>query len=124
MSNVKNVIAVDVTAVKLAQDLQKKREAWKARLEAVPGAGRVEMKEFPYASLQDAHADGYAQFFGGEAEAYRLLVKGWKTRAWRKGAEKNRKVRDGVAEALIKAKEAEAKAKAEAKKKAAVPEGE
>ncbi len=101
------------TVVKLAQDLQRKRELWKSRLESLP-APPVEVKEFPYASMSAAVADGFAQFFGGEDEAFRLLVKGWKTRAWRKGAEKNRKMRDAAAEAVEKAKKAAKKAAVEA----------
>ncbi len=84
--------------VKLARELQAKREAWKARLDALtmPSA---DFREFPYASMDAAIADGFGQLFGGKEEAFRLLVKGYKTRAWRKAADKNRVKRDKLAEA-------------------------
>ena len=99
MSNVMN--NVDVNLVKIARDLQVKRENWKAKLDAVemPKVGAI---DFPYANMEQAVADDFKLLFGGRDEAFRLLVKGYKTRAWRKAAEKNRDRRDKIAEVDIK----------------------
>lgn len=87
--------------VAIAQELQVKREDWKAKLEELPMPG-VKVK-FPYGSMEAAIADGFAQLANGEesdpmAIAFSILVKGFKTIAWRKAADKNREIRDDIAE--------------------------
>jgi prophage DNA circulation protein len=97
------------TEVQIARALQTRRENWKKTLDALPmpGAGEV---SFPYGSMEAAIADGFELLKNGEKEdgkavAFRLLVKGFKTRAWRKLAEKNRDSRDAIAEQAAKKEE-------------------
>ena len=99
MSKTETVVVASV--VRAARELVVKREAWKARLDAV-AMPAAELKAFPYASMEAAVKDDFKQLFGGKEEAFRLLVKGWKTRAWRKVAEKNRTKRDKMAEGPAK----------------------
>lgn len=95
MTKIPNVVV-------LAQELQVRREEWKAKLEELPmpKAGNV---KFPYGSLEAAIADNFALLANGEKldgaeRAFRLLVKGYKTEQWRKLADVNREVRDEIAE--------------------------
>jgi hypothetical protein len=106
--------------ISTAQLLMKRRENWKATLDKLP-CPKVSGTDFPYGSLEAAIADDFKLFFGGKDHAFRLLVKGFKTELWRKGAEKNRDSRDMAAEGegrLVKAKRIRAarKAKSEAAK--------
>jgi hypothetical protein len=97
-----------------AQLLQKRRENWKATLDKLP-CPKVANTDFPYGSLEAAIADDFKLFFGGKDHAFRLLVKGFKTELWRKGAEKNRDSRDMAADGegrLVKAKRIRAARKA------------
>ena len=86
-----------MTPVQVAQALQARREKWIDTLKALPGE-KVQIPEFPYASMQHAVSDGFARLVGGEEEAFKLMIWGYKTKAWRKGAEKNRNKRDELAE--------------------------
>jgi hypothetical protein len=88
------------TTVKLAQQLQTRRENWKKTLDAIP-MPKAKMDEFPYASMDAAIKNDFALFLGGKDEAFALLVKGFKTRAWRKAAEKNRDARDEFADGEV-----------------------
>jgi hypothetical protein len=47
--------------------------------------------------------DEFAQIDGEADGAFALMVKGWKTTAWRKAAEKNRVARDEAAEGEVPA---------------------
>jgi len=91
---------VDPGTIRIAQVLQVRRENWKHVLDMLPGE-KTQGTDFPYASMDAAVADGFSLLFGGKDEAFRLLVKGYKTRAWRKQAEKNRTKRDDLAEGDI-----------------------
>jgi len=98
-------------------------------LEAVPVPKGPEV-DFPYASIEAAIKDEFKRI-GGNEVAFKFLVKGFKTVAWRNRADKNRVVRDEAAEgetsalkpvrraaerqAKLEAKEAAKAAKAEAK---------
>jgi hypothetical protein len=86
--------------IELAQDLQLKREDWKVRLDALP-MPKAKVRKFPYESLDAAIKDNFALFDGGREDAFRILVKGWKTIEWRKAAEKNRETRDDIAEGNV-----------------------
>jgi hypothetical protein len=91
--------------VKIAQDLQIKREEWKGRLEQLP-MPKARIRKFPYESMAEAIKDGFAQLAesedaSGADRAFRILVKGWKTIQWRKAAEHNRETRDEVAEGVL-----------------------
>jgi hypothetical protein len=91
--------------VKIAQDLQVKREDWKAKLEELPMPKAGDVK-FPYGSLEAAIADNFSLLANGEKidgaeRAFRLLVKGYKTEQWRKLADTNREVRDEIADGEI-----------------------
>jgi hypothetical protein len=96
--------------VAIAQELQVRREEWKAKLEQLPMPG-VKVK-FPYGSMEAAIADKFALLANGEeadpmAIAFAILVKGYKTVAWRKAADKNRETRDDIADGnvpVVKAK--------------------
>jgi len=96
--------------VAIAQELQVRREEWKAELEQLPMPG-VKVK-FPYGSMEAAIADKFALLANGEeadpmAIAFAILVKGYKTVAWRKAADKNRETRDDIADGnvpVVKAK--------------------
>jgi hypothetical protein len=106
-------LTIDAT-VKAAQLLQSRREGWKAVLETLP-MPKVTGTDFPYGSMDAAIADDFKLFFGGKDDAFRLLVKGFKTAVWRKGAEKNRDTRDLAADGegrLVKAKRVRASKKA------------
>lgn len=92
--------------VSLAQALQKRRESWKVVLDALP-CPKVANTDFPYANMDQAIRDDFKLFDGGKDDAFRLLVKGFKTNLWRKGAEKNRDTRDAAADGeggLLRAK--------------------
>jgi len=92
-----------------AQELQTVREQHAAALAAVP-MPKVKMAKFPYESLKAAIKDDFKLLDGGADGAFALLIKGYKTTIWRKGAEKNRGVRDDLAEGkLPEAKKAKAK---------------
>jgi hypothetical protein len=90
--------------IEVAQQLQTAREEWKERLEALP-MPKAKVRKFPYESLAAAIKDGFKLLDNdnrtGEDEAFRILVKGWKTIEWRKAAEKNRETRDDVAEGNV-----------------------
>jgi hypothetical protein len=68
--------------------------------------------KFPYGSMEAAIADKFALLANGEeadpmAIAFAILVKGYKTVAWRKAADKNRETRDDIADGnvpVVKAK--------------------
>jgi hypothetical protein len=88
--------------IAVAQELQSRREDWKAKLEELPMPKAGDVK-FPYGSLEAAVADNFALLSNGEKtdgadRAFRLLVKGYKTEQWRKLADLNRTVRDEIAE--------------------------
>ena len=102
--------------VQLAQELQTRREQWKSTLDALP-MPKARVRKFPYESLDAAIKDGFKLFDGGAEDAFRILVKGWKTIEWRKAAEKNRETRDDAAEGVIPAAKPKRvrKPKAEAK---------
>ena len=110
--------------VAIAQKLQTKREAWKAVLDALPCV-KAKVDEFPYASMEAACKNDFAKLFGGKDEAFKLLVNGFRTAAWRKAAAKNRVTRDAAAEGevsvpLVKRVRKTAKLVAEAAKAEAV----
>jgi hypothetical protein len=93
--------AVKTTEV-VAQQLQKRRENYTKTLDALP-MPKARIADFPYESMAEAVKDGFA-LIDGEAEgAFALLVKGYKTAAWRKAAEKNRVARDAAAEGEVPA---------------------
>jgi hypothetical protein len=92
--------------VQTAQLLQKRRENWKKTLDAVP-ANKGKSVKFPYESLAEGVKDGFSKLTSGDedeqdgnAVAFALLVKGYKTKMWRKLAEKNRELRDNLAEGV------------------------
>ena len=85
----------------VALALQEKRADWKERLEALP-MPKAHVRKFPYESMQAAIADGFKLFDGGPEDAFKILVKGWKTIEWRKAAEKNRNKRDDLADGKVK----------------------
>ena len=91
--------------IQIAQDLQIKREDWKAKLEELPMPKAGDVK-FPYGSLEAAIADKFSLLANGEKidgmeRAFRLLVKGYKTEQWRKLADMNRETRDEIAEGTL-----------------------
>jgi hypothetical protein len=94
MENVTNAPVAPIVAA--AQILERRREGYVKALDAVP-VPKGKSVDFPYASLEQAAKDGFVQL-GGAEEAFKFLVKGFKTVAWRKRAEGNRTVRDAVAE--------------------------
>jgi hypothetical protein len=95
----------------VAQDLQEKREAHMLRLAELP-MPKTHIVKFPYESMDAAIKDDFKLFTNGKDEAFRLLVKGYKTVAWRQAAEKNREVRDELAEGEIEAPKAAKKPRA------------
>src|SRR6185436_5481778 len=83
--------------VTAAQILERRREGYVKALEAVP-CPKGPSVDFPYASLEAGAKDEWKRLDGGAEAAFKFLVKGYKTVAWRNRAEKNRTVRDAVAE--------------------------
>jgi hypothetical protein len=84
-----------------AQALQMRRERWIATLEALPQP-KTAMVEFPYATFDEAIDDAFRQV-GGDEAFLKLAKDAWKTKQWRKQAEKNRAARDAAAELEAKA---------------------
>jgi hypothetical protein len=56
---------------------------------------------FPYATLDAAVKDAFKRL-GGPEKAFALLVKGYKTSAWRKRAEENAKEADEAAKEAVR----------------------
>jgi hypothetical protein len=98
------------TTEQIAQQLQKRRETYMKVLEALP-MPKSGVGDFPYANMDQAIRDGFAQLFGGKDEAFKHLVKGFKTAGWRKAAEKNRSTRDAQAEGDVSVRDAKRVAK-------------
>jgi hypothetical protein len=93
--------------VAVAQELQTKREEHTEKLAQLP-MPKAKVRKFPYSSMEEAIADKFAlldsastEESDGMANAFRFLVKGYKTIAWRKAAEKNRETRDDIAEGNV-----------------------
>jgi hypothetical protein len=113
-----NKVAVVVDPiVRAAQVLEVRRGGYVKALEAVP-VPKGPSVDFPYASLEAAAKDAFIQLGGPEA-AFKFLVKGFKTTMWRDRADKNRVVRDAVAEGETKALKPVLRAKAKKEKAAA-----
>jgi hypothetical protein len=106
--------------VRAAQILEVRRGGYVKALEAVP-VPKGPSVDFPYASLEQGAKDAWIALGGPEA-ACKLLVKGYKTVAWRGRADKNRIVRDAVAEGEVKAVAKTSKASAKKAAKAAKAE--
>jgi len=60
---------------------------------------------FPYETLSQAEKDRYKKI-GGPDQAFRFLVKGFKSIAWRKRADANAKARDAEEDAAFEAEKA------------------
>jgi hypothetical protein len=84
----------------IAKKLQARRETYVKVLEALP-CPKAKLGEFPYANMDQAIRDDFKLFDGGKDDAFALLVKGFKTRGWRKAAETNRASRDAMAEGEV-----------------------
>src|SRR5262245_58291244 len=80
-----------------AQTLEIRRERHNEALAQLP-MPKAETVEFPYAGLDEALDDGFRKLPGGSAELMRLAKAAWKTKQWRKAAERNRATRDAMAE--------------------------
>jgi hypothetical protein len=76
--------------------LERRRESYVKALAAVP-VPESKSVGFPYASIESAIKDEFKRI-GGPAAAFKFLEKGFKTIQWRKVADKNRVVRDAVAD--------------------------
>ena len=112
MSIVQSLSEADRRKLAIAQALQMRRERWMATLAALPQP-KTEMVEFPYADIDEALDDAFRKVGGSEA-FMKLAKDAWKTKQWRKQAEKNRTVRDAAAELEAKKEIAEIDAELEA----------
>jgi hypothetical protein len=87
--------------VAIAQELQVRRETYRETLESLPVPQGPKV-DFPYASMEAAIDDDFALIGkGGAEEAFKFLVKGYKTAMWRKAAEHNRVTRDEAADGEV-----------------------
>jgi len=75
---------------------------------------------FPYSSLAEATKDKYSKI-GGPDQAFRFLVKGFKSIAWRKRADANARAQDAEADAAFEAENGPVKAHSSSAKPPAVP---
>jgi hypothetical protein len=84
----------------IAQQLQKRRDGYIKVLEALP-MPKARVPDLPYSSMEAAVKDEFKLFEDGPEGAWAYLVKGFKTAAWRKQAERNRAQRDDAAEGEV-----------------------